>query len=381
MKHSANSYLFAFSLAFVGCSAPHETVSELSTQRSSDFADNDGDSYSVEDGDCDDSDPRAFPGAAFLESMAHLCMKDSDLDGYGDNHPPRNITAGMDCNDAAASLNYSDMDGDGLSTCAGDLNDFDPEITSGGHVSPLGFSMVLIEAGDFEMGCMEGDDLCNDHEFPVRQVEITRDLVMSATEVTQAQWEAVMGEWEFYHDNCSGCPAENLIWAEAVEFANALSELEGLTPVYRVEPNIGYLFDEAGDGYRLPTESEWEFAARCGAETLFAGSEFSPEVAWSIDNSGISSRSVGQKRPNNCGLYDMSGNVFEWVWDWYEEEAYTFDSNIDPQGPREGDRRVVRGGSWKRTDYASRVTYRTRHDMDHMDRNIGLRVVRAIQRY
>lgn len=77
-------------------------------------------------------------------------------------------------------------------------------------------------------------------------------------------------------------------------------------------------------------------------------------MAWSIDNSGIASRSVGQKLPNNYGLYDMSGNVFEWVWDWSAEEAYTFDSDLDPQCARVGNRRVVRGGSWKRTDFASR---------------------------
>jgi formylglycine-generating enzyme required for sulfatase activity len=103
----------------------------------------------------------------------------------------------------------------------------------------MGFSMILIESGVFEMGCVDGDDQCVDHEFPAREVGITRDLVMSATEVTQAQWESVMGEWEFYNEGCGNCPAENLMWADAIQFANTLSELEGLTPVYSVEENIG----------------------------------------------------------------------------------------------------------------------------------------------
>jgi len=131
-----------------------------------------------------------------------------------------------------------------------------------------------------------------------------------------------------------------------VAFANALSLRKGLEQCYVVSgKNVSWPKGLACKGYRLPTEAEWEYAARAGEDTLYAGSNDLNEVAWHRFNAGGKTGAVGQKAANAWGLYDMSGNVFEWCWDWYGEETYQSGSRVNPVGPESGIDRVLRGGS------------------------------------
>ena len=141
-------------------------------------------------------------------------------------------------------------------------------------------------------------------------------------------------------------PVERVSWYDAVEFCNRLSRKEGLTPEYTISGK-DVTWNRSADGYRLPTEVEWEYAARGGNKSRgyrFSGSDDPKEVAWYSANSGEKTHPVGQKKPNELGIYDMSGNVWEWVWDWYG--SYSSTSQTDPRGPYSGSYRVLRGGSW-----------------------------------
>jgi formylglycine-generating enzyme len=206
--------------------------------------------------------------------------------------------------------------------------------------------MIPIDAGSFEMGCTEGQSGCESDESPVHTVHLTRDFYMAETEVTQAQWESVMGSNPSANLWCGeSCPVESVSWGQAIAFANTLSELEGLTPAY-AENDETYSLDLDADGYRLPTEAEWEFAARCGTDLRYAGSDDADEVARYNQTSDGSIRPVAGRSPNGCGLYDMSGNVYEWVWDRFGEDYYDGGEMTDPTGPATGDDRVYRGGAW-----------------------------------
>ena len=185
---------------------------------------------------------------------------------------------------------------------------------------------VSIRAGKFMMGCSVDDPECNADEKPAHQVSITRSFEVGKYQVTQAEYEVVMA---VNPSNSKGAnlPVEGVSWEDAQKFCEAINR--------------------KGDGYRyrLPTEAEWEYAARAGNTSCRYGPL--ADVAWSRDNSGGKSHPVGEKKPNAFGLHDTLGNVWEWVQDWYSLTYYGHSPEADPQGPDSGEYRLARGGSWR----------------------------------
>jgi formylglycine-generating enzyme required for sulfatase activity len=200
--------------------------------------------------------------------------------------------------------------------------------------------MVEIKGGTFMMGSPEDEEDRYDDEVQ-HEVTLTRDFLMMKYAVTQVLWESVMGENPSQFRGASR-PVETVSWFDCIDFANKLSEMEGLEKVYERNGSEVKMNLDA-NGYRLPTEAEWEYAARGGEYFKYAGSNNADEVAWYGEdwNTG-STHGVGQKKANGFGLYDMSGNVWEWVWDWYGE--YPRASQTDPLGSPSGSLRVLRGG-------------------------------------
>jgi len=204
--------------------------------------------------------------------------------------------------------------------------------TSSGN--PFNFRLREVKGGVFQMGS-DGADAYGD-EQPVHQVQLS-DFWMAEYPVTQGLWKAVMGAEDspFYFQGDLR-PAENVSWQKIVD--EFLPRLNALT----------------GQSYRLPTEAEWEYAARGGIHQspfIYAGSNDLESVAWYDENSHDETKPVGLKKPNALGIYDMSGNVYEWCADWYDGSEYyevcAKEGMVEnPQGPQEGSYRVVRGGSW-----------------------------------
>ncbi len=235
--------------------------------------------------------------------------------------------------------------------------------------------MVLVEGGTFSMGSKSG----NYDEKPVHSVTVS-SFYMSKNEVTFEQYDEfceATGRVKPYDYGWGRgtMPVINVSWYDAVEFCNWLSEQEGLTPVYSGSgDNISCNFD--ANGYRLPTEAEWEYAARGGNKSRgykYSGSDNIDDVAWYIDNSGIKTHPVGQKKANELGLYDMSGNVYEWCWDWYG--YYSSSSQTDPEGPSSGSYRVGRGGSWTGNAGGASWLVRALDSPEDWDSHSGFRVV------
>lgn len=212
---------------------------------------------------------------------------------------------------------------------------------------------VRLPASTFEMGMTpsQPDMLNND----LHSVTLTHDYSVGITEVSQGEFEAVMGYNPSRVDDCAGgepgeCPVEMVTWYESAAYASKLSAVAGLQECYtcwgseadtlctvEVEP-----YDCAG--YRLLTEAEWEGAARCGTDLVYAGSDTVSDVAWTNENAGGSTHAGADLLPNGCGLYDMSGNVFEWTHDGYDD--YPSGAVTDPVGEESGKYRVLRGGGW-----------------------------------
>jgi len=197
-------------------------------------------------------------------------------------------------------------------------------------LSAIASGMVLIEVGPFTMGCSadQGRD-CISAEKPAHLVMVS-SFYIAMYDVTQAQWEAVMDTNPSAHKHCPDCPVDNVSWNDAMDF---ISRLNALT----------------GRQYRLPTEAEWEYAARGGAHSRgykYAGGNDIDLLAWYDANSGDTTHPVGSKQPNEAGLYDMSGNVWQWCSDWYADRYYSASPPANPKGPDQGTKRVVRGGSW-----------------------------------
>ena len=251
---------------------------------------------------------------------------------------------------------------------------------------------VLISGGTFRMGSPESEAWRVEDE--TAHTVTVSDYYISKFEVTQAEYKAVMGENPSFFTG-DDLPLESISWMEAIQYCNIRSTQEGLTPAYVVDGQ-SISWDRSTNGYRLPTEAEWEYACRTGTET-----PFNTETSISADEANYwghypyliedhyfsqgnletkpgvyrqTTVAVGSFESNAWGLYDMHGNVGEWVWDWYGD--YETGEQTDPTGPASGTRRVYRGGGWN--DFAKnlRSAYRATLPPDSASFNIGLRLVR-----
>lgn len=235
--------------------------------------------------------------------------------------------------------------------------------------------MIFVEGGSFTMGCSDeqGGD-CRDNEKPTSQVTVSSFYIMKY-EVTQELYQEVMGKKSSYF-NGDNLPVECVKWYDTIEFCNALSLKEGFTPVYNKD-NYTVSANWCSNGYRLPTEAEWEYAARGGNQSKgykYSGSNNADDVGWYSENSRDKTHLVGTKQANELDIYDMSGNVFEWCWDWYYD--YTAESKTNPRGASSGSYRVLRSGSWDRDAVDLRSTYRNSNHPACSGRDVGFRVVR-----
>ena len=214
-----------------------------------------------------------------------------------------------------------------------------PAQSSTSIVTDSGIEMVLIPAGRFVMGC----DGAGPEQGPAHEVEIDAFL-MDRYEVTQAvyaQVDPINGS----HFKGPQLPAEMVSWGKAALYCNMRSEAEGLRPCYN---DVGECDFEA-DGYRLPTEAEWEYACRAGTDTPYNFGSDSHDLdqhAWYADNASKKTHAVGRKKPNAWGLFDMHGNVAEWCNDFYDPDYYQKSPTENPRGPAVGDKNVLRGGHW-----------------------------------
>jgi formylglycine-generating enzyme required for sulfatase activity len=240
----------------------------------------------------------------------------------------------------------------------------------------MGYEMVAIPAGTYELGCTAGQSRCEDNETP-HTVTLSHGYAMGRTEVTQGLWLSVVGSNPAHFTACGPtCPVEQVSWAGAAKFANALSARENLQQCYKISgSSVSWSTGLACTGYRLPTEAEWEVAARGGQDVLYAGGAQIGTVAWVRRNARTTTHPVAQKAPNGYGLYDMSGNVWEWVWDWYGRAVA---SSTDPIGPPTGSHRVRRGGSYLLGPSWARVSTRLRSAPADRRSITGFRLARTI---
>lgn len=219
------------------------------------------------------------------------------------------------------------------------------------------YEMVFVKGGKFRMGNEYGDQ----KEKPVHPVTV-RDFYIGMYEVTQEMYQKVMGANPSRFQGCANCPVEKVSWHDAQSFIKKLNEMTGLK-------------------YRLPTEAEWEYAAKGGAkitQTRYAGSDDANEVGWYKDNSAFKTKPIGGKRPNELSIFDMSGNVSEWVEDWYE--PYTLDEKENPTGPINGESKVFRGGCYGNSDMQTTVTTRAFAPPETSGSMVGIRLAMDVNK-
>jgi formylglycine-generating enzyme required for sulfatase activity len=350
----------------------------------SDCDDEDPDStVMAEDADCD-----GVLTAADCDDEDASTVYDMDCDGVltaddcdDEDAASTIVSADGDC-DGALTTDDCD-DGDATSTVLAEDSDCDGRED---YLADHGGRMLKIDAQTFEMGCTSGMSDCAFSESPAHFVTLTNDFYIGETEVTQGEYEAMMGTSPSYFSSCgTDCPVEYVSWYMSAAFANAVSDSEGLEQCYTctgsgtstscsiaVEPY-------SCGGYRLATEAEWEAAARCGEDTLYAGSTVLGDVGWSWPIISSSPHSVATKASNACGLYDMSGNVWEWTQDWWDTLYYYSSPDTDPwrTGGDSGGLRIRRGGSWQGEPADARVSARKSSYPDERATHLGLRLVRT----
>lgn len=218
-------------------------------------------------------------------------------------------------------------------------------------------NMVYVTGGTFTMGCTFEQDSCYHWEKPAHKVTVS-NFFINKYPVTQREWETIMGNRPWFSKNCPDCPVEHVSWYDAQNFINTLNQA-------------------TGKFYRLPTEAEWEYAARGGDKdkpSMYAGGDAADMVGWYENNSEKQTQPVGQKKANELGLYDMSGNVWQWCNDGFDEEYYKTSPAKDPQGPTKSTYKVCRGGSWWSERNDLRVSNRDRYPPDARDDDVGFRL-------
>ena len=238
------------------------------------------------------------------------------------------------------------------------------------YISLIPVNFVLLPAGTFTMGNTRGQGYSD--EEPTHQVTLS-SFFIGKYEVMQADYQTVMGINPSYFSG-QDKPVESISWFDAVLFCNALSIEQGLTPCYNTAT---WFCDFSANGYRLPTEAEWEYAARGSSNNpdyLYSGSDDIENVAWNSSNSSSQTHDVGTKNPNSLGIYDMSGNVWEWCNDWYG--LYSSSAQTDPVGPATGSYRVFRGGCWCSSASYCRVAIRNYVYPTSGSISIGFRLAR-----
>jgi formylglycine-generating enzyme required for sulfatase activity len=246
-------------------------------------------------------------------------------------------------------------------TSESDDDDTFIEVEEDIYTDPVLGKFILVEGGVFNMGCTteQGNNCCSD-EKPVRRVSLD-DYYICETEVTQAQWKAVMGSNPSFFKNCDNCPVETVRWTDVQTFISRLND------------------NDMDVSYRLPTEAEWEYAARGGSLSKrykYAGSNNISEVAWYKDNSGNKTHPVKGKTANELGIYDMSGNVWEWCSDWKGD--YAIEKLTNPIGSKDGPGRVDRGGGWSFVASGCRVSNRYANEPGHRSSSLGFRLAISV---
>ena len=360
--------------------------------------DSDGDGVRDVDEDCPD-DPARFPG------NTELCNGvDDDCDQQTDEAQPFNPGAPLPEQWVLVCPGSAVMGSPGRE-CAGDCRCGE---TAG----------RCVDERCPAQGCLGVDPWGAPDEGPQHKVTVSEPLLVKRTEVTQAQWTAMrwrgleaLNPSAFRLGGLRGCrsepcperPVESLTWYEALAWCNWRSEQDGLEPCYRLQecaerPGWGLTCAVAAaehappqrcPGYRLPTEAEWERAARAGTATdtsagalldddCAPGTPALSEVAWAVCNAGARTHVVGTLDPNPWGLHDLHGNVAEWCWDWYGE--YPREPIDDPAGPSAGSRRVARGGGWASESASLRSASRAKYAPDKGSPHVGFRPVRTVAR-
>ncbi|MEZ4772293.1 MAG: SUMF1/EgtB/PvdO family nonheme iron enzyme [Bacteroidia bacterium] len=245
-----------------------------------------------------------------------------------------------------------------------------PPATLDFDINGFTLEMIEVQGGSFMMG---GDEY--DREKPIHKVTLDSFLI-GKYPVTQALWSALMPKnpSEFKGPNR---PVEQVTWLDAAKFCNVLSKNQGLKEVYEFNGEVEVLINYESNGFRLPTEAEWECAAKGGVvdggKYYYAGSNDLNFVSWHESNCHEQSQPVGLKMPNQLGIYDMSGNVWEWCNDWYMD--YTEKEEENPIGSNIKTERVRRGGSWRFDYRGCRVAYRRSKPVEFLDDDLGFRLV------
>jgi formylglycine-generating enzyme required for sulfatase activity len=237
---------------------------------------------------------------------------------------------------------------------------------------PVPKDMVLIPGGTFTMGSSESDSDFLDWEGPRHEVTLNA-FYMGKYTVTQKEYETIMGN-NPSQSQVPAMPVESISWYNALEYCNARSKRERLKPVYAINGD-SVLWETGANGYRLPTEAEWEYACRAGTNTRYnTGDTISPAQARFHAETPVE---AGSFPPNAWGLYDMHGNVYEWCWDRYGD--YSAEPEINPLGPEFGSRRIIRGGSAASDARHLRSSERGRVEPGVRNINLGFRVIRNVK--